>query len=117
MDIKHIEPGANLSQATVYGGLVYTAGIVAEDPKQDVAGQTRQILAKIDDLLRQGGSDRSRLLKCNIWLADIGTWAQMNAEWAKWLNGTKPPVRATVEAKLANPDYKVEIMVTAACRG
>jgi enamine deaminase RidA (YjgF/YER057c/UK114 family) len=114
MTIQHIEPGANLSQAVVYGDLVFTAGIVAEDTKQGVGGQTRQVLAKIDDLLRQAGTDRTRLLKCNIWLADISTWAEMNKEWAAWLAGAKPPVRATVEAKLAGPDYKVEIMVTAA---
>ena len=112
-DITHLESGESLSQAVVFGDFIFLAGIIA-DRDGDVASQTGQILAKIDQLLSDAGSDKTRLLKANIWLADIGTWAQMNAVWLKWLGGAKPPARATVEAKLAAPDRHVEIMMTAA---
>ena len=106
-----------MSQAVVYGGVAYLAGIVAETPVPSVAEQTRQILAKIDRLLAMVGSDKTRILKANIWLADIARFGEMNSVWDTWVAPGQPPARATVEARLATPDYLVEIMVEAAVDG
>jgi enamine deaminase RidA (YjgF/YER057c/UK114 family) len=103
-----------MSKAVVHGDTVYLAGIVADDTSADVKGQTEQILATIDALLAEAGSDRSKLLKANIWLSDISTFADMNAAWDAWVVPGHTPARATVESKLAAPQYTVEIMVTAA---
>lgn len=112
--IKRIEPGDYLSHAVVYNGVAYLAGVVADDPSQDVKGQTRQCLAEIDRLLAMCGSNKSKILSANIWLTDIGTWSEMNAIWSAWVPKGSAPARATVEAKLAGPEYRVEIMVQAA---
>lgn len=114
MTIKRIEAGPRMSQAVINGNTVYLAGVVADDTKQDVKGQTKQILAKIDRLLAAAGTDKSKLLSANIWLTDISTWAQMNEVWDAWVSPGNTPARATVEAKLATPAYKIEIMVQAA---
>jgi enamine deaminase RidA (YjgF/YER057c/UK114 family) len=103
-----------MSQAAVHGNTIYLAGQVAEDPSADVAGQTRQILASIDRLLAAAGSDKTRLLSATIYLADIGTFAQMNSAWDAWVPAGHTPARATVEARLAAPHYKVEIQAIAA---
>ena len=103
-----------MSQVVVHGGVAYLAGIVAEDLVPSVADQTRQILAKIDRLLALAGSDKTRVLKANIWLSDIGTFNEMNAVWDGWVAKGHTPARATVEARLAGPAYLVEIMVEAA---
>ena len=97
-----------------HGDKVYLAGQVADDPTVDVTGQTVQILASIDRLLAAAGSDKTRILSANIYLADIGTFAQMNAAWDAWVPVGHTPARATVEARLAAPQYKVEIQVLAA---
>ena len=112
--IRRIEIGPRMSQAVVHGNTVYLAGQVADDPSMDVAGQTRQILASIDKLLAAAGSHKARILSTTIYLANIGTFAQMNSEWDAWVPKGYTPARATVEAKLAAPQYKVEIQVTAA---
>ena len=112
--IKRIEAGPRMAQAVVHGHTVYLAGQVADDPSADVAGQTRQVLASIDRLLAAAGSDKTRILSATIYLADIGTFAQMNSEWDAWVPRGHTPARATVEAKLAAPQYKVEIQVVAA---
>jgi enamine deaminase RidA (YjgF/YER057c/UK114 family) len=112
--IKRIEVGPRMAQAVVHGNSVYLAGQVADDPSADVAGQTRQVLASIDRLLAAAGSDKTRILSATIYLADIGTFAQMNSEWDAWVPRGHTPARATVEAKLAAPPYKVEIQVVAA---
>jgi len=114
MTVQRIDPGPRMSQAVVNGDTVYLAGLVADDASQDVKGQTKQILAKIDTLLKKAGTDKSKLLSANIWLTDISTWAQMNEVWDAWVSPGNAPARATVEAKLAGPAYKVEIMVQAA---
>ncbi len=114
MSVTRFETGPRMSQAVVHGNTVYLAGVVADDTSADVAGQTRQILAKIDGLLAKAGTDKSKLLSTNIWITDMSTFAQMNAEWDAWVSPGNTPARATVEAKLATPAYKVEIMVTAA---
>ena len=95
----------------------YLAGQVAEDPvSPSVYEQTKNILKQIDDLLAQANSDKTRILKTNIWLSDISTFAEMNKAWGEWVPKGQAPARATVEAKLAGPQWKVEIMVTAACK-
>jgi enamine deaminase RidA (YjgF/YER057c/UK114 family) len=114
MTIQRFEVGPRMSQAVVHGGIAYLAGIVADDLAPSVAAQTRQILAKIDRLLALAGSDKARILKAQIWLSDIRRFNEMNAEWDAWVAPGQPPARATVEARLAGPDYLVEIMVEAA---
>lgn len=114
MSIERIEAGPLMSQAVVHGDTVYLSGLVAGDLDADVAGQTSQILARIDELLAAAGSDKSKLLKANIWLTDIGTWAEMNDVWTSWVIPGSTPARATVEAQLAHPKIRVEIMVEAA---
>jgi enamine deaminase RidA (YjgF/YER057c/UK114 family) len=112
--IRRLHTGPRMSQAVIHGTTVYLAGQVADDPSQDVAGQTRQILASIDRLLDEAGSDRTRILSATIYLAEIGAFAQMNSVWDTWVPQGHTPARATVEAKLAAPAYKVEIQVVAA---
>jgi len=114
MSIERHEVGPLMSKAVVHGDTVYLAGQVADDPAADVLGQTQQILNKIDSYLASVGSDKSKLLSATIWLTDISTWSAMNEVWKAWVDRENPPVRATVEAKLAAPEYKVEIMVIAA---
>jgi enamine deaminase RidA (YjgF/YER057c/UK114 family) len=111
MSIKRIEAGPRMSEAVVHGGKVYLCGVVGEGAT--VAAQTRDILAQIDALLKAAGSDKSKLLKTNIWLSDITTIGEMNAVWDAWVIAGSTPARATVEAKLALPEWKVEIMVEA----
>ena len=114
MTIQRIKGGPRMSMAVVHGNTVYVAGQVADDPNADVGGQTKQILGKIDALLAEAGTDKTRILSANIWLRDISTFAQMNAVWDAWVPQGNTPARATVEAKLATPAFKVEIAVIAA---
>jgi enamine deaminase RidA (YjgF/YER057c/UK114 family) len=114
MTIKRIDAGPRMSAAVVHNGVAYLAGQVADDPVPSVGQQTRQILAKIDKLLKSAGTDKSKVLKANVWLSDIRTFDEMNKEWDAWVSAGNTPARATVEARLATPAYLVEIMVTAA---
>ena len=114
MSIKRIDVGPRMSKAVVHGDTVYLAGIVADDTSADCAGQTKQILAEIDRLLAAAGSDKTKLLRANIWLADMKDFAAMNSQWDGWVSQGNTPARATVEAKLAAPEFTVEIMVVAA---
>ncbi len=115
MSITHIDPGLRLSSAVIHGGKIYLAGYVAEAAAgQSVAAQTQDILNQIEETLREAGSDKSKLLKVNIWLTDITTIAEMNSVWDRWIAPGPGPARATVEAKLANFGWSVEIMVEAA---
>jgi enamine deaminase RidA (YjgF/YER057c/UK114 family) len=114
MSIQRFETGPRMSQAVVNGNTVYLAGVVADDLKADTAGQTKQILDKIDRLLKAAGTDKSKLLSANIWLTDMRTFADMNKMWDAWVSPGNTPARATVEAAVAGPDYRVEIMVVAA---
>jgi len=109
MQIKRFAPGPRMSQAVVYNGFVFLAGQVADDTSLDVAGQTRQILAKIDRLLAEAGSDKSKLLSATIWLADHRSFAEMNGVWDAWVDQANAPARACVESALAFPQYTVEI--------
>jgi len=115
MDIQRIEPGKRMSQAVTFGNMVYLAGQVASDTVgTGVTIQTQLILAEIDRLLAAAGSDKERILSATVYLADIATFAEMNAAWDAWVSPENPPARATVEAKLAAPEYLVEIVVVAA---
>jgi enamine deaminase RidA (YjgF/YER057c/UK114 family) len=112
VSLQRINPNRRLSQAVIHADLVYTAGIVADDTTQDVIGQTRQILAKIDGVLARAGSDKSKLLSATVWLADVSSYDAMNSVWDAWVSEA-PPARACVEAKLAGPEYRVEIAAIA----
>jgi enamine deaminase RidA (YjgF/YER057c/UK114 family) len=115
MSIRRFEVGPRMSQCVVHGNTVYTAGQVAQGARgASVAEQTKDILATIDKLLAQAGTNKSSLLTANIWLADIATFDEMNQVWDAWVAPNNTPARATVQAQLAHPDYKVEIMVSAA---
>ena len=115
MSIKRLEVGPRMSQAVIHGKMVYLAGQVASGAKgKSVGEQTKDILGHIDRLLKEAGTDKTRLITTNIWLADISKFAEMNAAWDAWVAQGHTPARATVEAKLAAPEYTVEIMVTAA---
>ncbi|EEW23836.1 RidA family protein [Rhodobacter ferrooxidans] len=111
--ITRIGIGARMSDAVVHNGTVYLAGQVGT-PGESVADQTRSCLAEVDRLLAAAGSDKTRMLMVQIWLADIATFAEMNAVWDQWVPAGHTPARATGESKLAAPGYKVEIIVTAA---
>jgi enamine deaminase RidA (YjgF/YER057c/UK114 family) len=114
-NITRLEGGPRMSQAVVHGDLVYTAGQVAlRAPGESVTAQTKDILAKIDELLAAAGSERSKVLTATIWLSDIATFAEMNAVWDAWVAPGNTPARACVESKLAAPQFTVEIQVTAA---
>lgn len=110
--ITRIESGPRMSQAVTYGDLVFLAGQVGEG--EDVAAQTRHALAEVDRLLAAAGSNKSRILSTTIWLADMNDFAAMNGVWDAWVDKGNPPARATGEAKLAAPKYRVEIIVVAA---
>jgi len=112
--IQRLHLGARMSQAVIHGNTVYLAGQVAADPTRDVQGQTREVLAAIDQLLTEAGTDKTQILSATIYLADIDAFAQMNSVWDTWVPHGHTPARATVEAKLAAPAYKVEIQVIAA---
>jgi enamine deaminase RidA (YjgF/YER057c/UK114 family) len=114
MTIIRIAPGPRMSGAVVHDDTVYLAGHVSKEPAGDVRGQTEAILQRIDARLAEAGTDKSRLLSATIWLADISAFEAMNAVWDAWVDHANPPARATVEARLASPDYLVEIAVIAA---
>jgi len=114
MTITRIKPGPRMSQTVVHGDTVYTAGQIADDSSQDVAGQTRQVLAKIDSLLAEAGSEKAKILKATIWLSDISRFNEMNSVWDAWVDQDNPPVRACVQSPLAFPELLVEIMIEAA---
>lgn len=113
MTIHRLHSGARMSQAVIHNGLVYLAGQIGA-PGADITTQTRAVLASIDALLAEAGTDRSRLLQATIWIADMADFAAMNAVWDDWIGGVNAPTRATGEVRLATPDYKVEVIVTAA---
>ncbi len=115
MTIQRMETGPRMSQIVIHGDTVYLAGVVANEPAdKSVAQQTKNILDTIDGYLAKAGSDKTKILSAQIFLADISTFADMNSEWDKWVPKGHTPARATTEAKLAAPPYKVEIMVVAA---
>lgn len=119
MTIERFDTGPRLSEMVLHrlpggGGTVYLAGQVAADGGQDIRGQTTQILAAIDALLARAGSDKRKLLRVQIFIADLADFAAFNALWEAWLPAGCAPARATVQAPLARPEWKVELVVTAA---
>ena len=113
MTITRIDRGARMSEAVIHGDTIYLAGQVGA-PGESVTAQTKAVLAEIESLLERTGSSKSHILMAQIWLADMADFAEMNAVWDAWIADAEAPARATGEAKLASPDYKVEIIVTAA---
>ncbi len=115
MSVTRNHSGPRMSQIVVHGNTVYLAGQVAlEAPGASVADQTRDILQRIDQLLDEAGTDKSKALAATIWLSDMDTFSEMNEIWDAWVDSANPPARACVEARLAAPQFTVEIMVTAA---
>ena len=116
MTIERRHVGKRLSELVINraSGTIYLAGQVAADPKADITGQVRQVLAQIDALLAEAGSDKSRLLSATIYLPDMADFPALNAVWETWVVPGATPARATVQANLAAPEYKVEIQVVAA---
>ena len=112
--IQRFDVGPRMSEMAVHNGVAYLAGQIAEDAKQDIAGQTRQVLAAVDKLLARAGSDKSKILRAQIFLADLADFAAMNAVWEAWVVPGQTPPRATVQAALAQPSWKIEVVVTAA---
>ncbi|WP_211261106.1 RidA family protein [Pseudonocardia acaciae] len=115
-DIKAAAPGPVISQVVTHNDTVYLAGIVTlpPNPDDDVRTQTRKVLQRIDELLASEGTDKSKILSAQVWLADMDTFAEHNEIWNEWVDPDNPPVRVCVEARLAHPDFLVEIQVTAA---
>ncbi|MEC5216387.1 enamine deaminase RidA (YjgF/YER057c/UK114 family) [Actimicrobium sp. GrIS 1.19] len=114
MNIERLHVGPTLSEVAIYQGTVWLAGQVADDASQDIGGQTAQVLAHVDRLLNDAGSDRGRILMCQIFLADLADFPAMNQVWNAWVTPGQTPPRATVQAALANPDWLIEMVVTAA---
>jgi enamine deaminase RidA (YjgF/YER057c/UK114 family) len=115
MTIQRFETGPRMSQVVVHGNTVYLAGVVAHMAAgESVTKQTQEVLSIIDSHLAKAGSDKSKLLTATIYLTDMKNFAEMNAVWDGWVSAGNTPARATVEAKLAAPQYGVEIMVVAA---
>lgn len=118
MSLKRLNPGKRLSDATIHKGVVYLAGQIAEDPAAPIREQTASVLAQIDRLLAEAGTDKTRILSATIYLASMGDYAAMNEVWDAWVGADgQTPARATVEARLAWPELKVEIQAIAAIDG
>lgn len=112
--LHRLHVSARYSEAAIFNGVVYLAGMVPECEAQDMASQTRDVLRQVEQRLLEAGSDKTRILRTQIYLRDIQDIAAMNEVWDTWvLAGTAPP-RATVQAALANPDWRIEVVVTAA---
>ncbi len=111
--IIRTEPNPILAKAVEFHGFVYLQGVTARDPGKDIKGQTAEILEQIDALLETHGTDKTRLLTAHIWLKDIADRAALNELWTAWLPAGGAPARACVQAELADPKLRVEIMVTA----
>lgn len=115
MSITRHHTNQRMSQIVVHGNTVYLAGQVAADAGADISVQTQQVLDKIDTLLAEAGSDNSKILSAQIWIASMGHFAQMNEVWDAWIPEGHAPARACIEARLASPDLLVEVGVVAAC--
>ncbi|WP_312439748.1 RidA family protein [Janthinobacterium sp.] len=116
MEITRLHVGKRLSEVAIHNGTIYLAGQIAEDTTQDIIGQTREVLGHVDRLLMEAGSDKTCILSCQIYLADMKDFAGMNEVWDDWVASGHTPPRATVEARLANPAVLVEIVIIAAER-
>jgi len=114
MSITRHHGNQRMSQIVIHGDTIYLAGQVAADPGADITVQTQQVLGKIEALLEEAGSDKSKMLSAQIWLASMGHFAQMNAVWDNWVAEGHAPARACIEARLASPDLLVEVGIVAA---
>jgi enamine deaminase RidA (YjgF/YER057c/UK114 family) len=114
MTIERLVDGPRFCRALTHNGTLYLSGMTADDLTGDTTAQTRDVLAKIDGFLAKAGTDKTRVLSAVVWLRDIADFEKMNAAWDAWIDKNAMPVRATIEARLAGDDYRVEIMVTAA---
>ncbi|MFT3820562.1 MAG: RidA family protein [Rubrivivax sp.] len=112
--VQRFDVGPRMSEMAVHNGVCYLAGQVAEDGSQDIQGQVRQVLTAVDRLLARAGSDKSKILRCQVFLTDLADFAAMNEVWEAWVVPGHTPPRATVQAALAKPEWKVEMVVTAA---
>jgi enamine deaminase RidA (YjgF/YER057c/UK114 family) len=112
--VQRFDVGARLSEMAVHNGVCYLAGQVPADATQDIRGQTRQVLAAIDALLARAGTDKTRLLMVQIFIKDLAEFPAMNEVWDAWVAAGHTPPRATVQAALARPEWKIEIVATAA---
>ena len=115
MSINRHHTNQRMSQIVVHGDTVYLAGQVAADAGADISVQTQQVLEKIDTLLAEAGSDKSKILSAQIWIASMGHFAQMNEVWDAWVPSGHAPARACIEARLASPDLLVEVGIIAGC--
>ena len=115
-EIKRVNVEKRMSDMAIYNGVAYLAGQVPDDSTLDIEGQTAQVLATIDRLLAEAGTDKSRILMAQVFITSMSEFSGMNRAWDAWVADGNAPPRATVEARLANPDFKVEIVVTAALR-
>ncbi|MFT5226478.1 MAG: enamine deaminase RidA (YjgF/YER057c/UK114 family) [Polaribacter sp.] len=113
MTLQRFETNARMSQMVIHNETIYLAGQVG-DPSGDIAEQTRSMLAKVDRLLAEAGSDKTKILQATIWVASMGDFAKMNEVWDSWVPEGQAPGRACGEARLATPEYKVEIIIIAA---
>jgi enamine deaminase RidA (YjgF/YER057c/UK114 family) len=114
MAITRIDPGPRLAEAVIHDDRVHLSGMIPEDTSLDITGQVKQALAEIDALLERADTDKTKILSAVIWLKDIDDFAAMNAVWDAWVVPGQTPARATVQARLNDPDMRVEIMVVAA---
>ena len=112
--LRRFHVGDRMSEMTIHNGTVYLAGQIAEDGSQDIRGQTAQVLASIDKLLNEAGTDKAHILRCQIFIKDLADFAAMYEVWEDWVAPGDAPPRATVQANLARPEWKIEMVVTAA---
>ena len=113
-EIKRLHAAARYSEGSIHAGTVFLAGQVAVGGGTTIEAQAAEVLASIDKLLHEAGTSKSRILMAQIYLADMADYAGLNSVWDRWVDKSSTPSRATVEAKLAKPEWKVEIVVTAA---
>ncbi|MFT5505352.1 MAG: enamine deaminase RidA (YjgF/YER057c/UK114 family) [Gammaproteobacteria bacterium] len=114
MTISRHNSNQRMSQMVIHGDTIYLAGQVANDPTANITVQTEQVLAKVDALLAEAGSDKSKVLSAQVWVSNIGHFAEMNVVWDAWVAEGNPPARACIEARLASPDLLVEVGIVAA---
>ena len=114
MSISRQHTNSRMSQIVIHGNTIYLAGQVADDKSADITLQTQQVLDKIDILLAEAGSSKSNILSAQIWLTSIGHYPEMNGVWDNWIPKGDAPARACIEARLAAPEYLVEIGIIAA---
>lgn len=112
--IQRFDVGSRLSEMAVHNGIAFLAGQVPDDATQDIRGQTRQVLAAVDRLLARAGSDKTRILMAQVFLADLADFAGMNEVWDGWVPAGHAPPRATVQAQLGRKEWRIEVVVTAA---